>query len=195
MPLPTLNRLQQMCRYISIQTIRIESEVYEKDKVEMILKEFQYDSIELVVENSLDTGEIKSIENNHNRANIRFINDGKKRIKDRKIELFPFLYSEYFNPCLGHQIAVDANGDIKPCLWFDKVLGNIEKDDLKAMIIGGNFDIYWDTHKMKIEACKDCELRRVCDDCRADVANNGNDFFQKPSFCDYDPYTGEGIHR
>jgi radical SAM protein with 4Fe4S-binding SPASM domain len=87
-------------------------------------------------------------------------------------------------------VAVDANGDIKACLWFDRVLGNVENDDIKKMIIRGDFDIYWDAHKMKIDSCKDCELRRVCDDCRAEVENTGKDFYAKPSFCDYDPYTG-----
>ena len=142
----------------------------------------------MFVESGLDIEQIEKIKNNHPDAKIRFIKDVKKRIKDQKIELFPFLYSEFFNPCLGHQVAVDANGDIKACLWFDHVLGNVENDDIKELIIRGDFDKYWETHKSNIESCKDCELRRVCDDCRADVVNKGIDFYAKPTFCNYDPY-------
>lgn len=85
---------------------------------------------------------------------------------------------------------MDANGDIKYCLWFEKALGNVENDDIRTMIIRGDFDTYWETNKMKIEICQDCEYRRVCDDCRADLLNQGRDLCLKPSFCDYDPYHG-----
>jgi len=190
MSIVTLNRLQDMCQYIPIQKIRIEAEVFEKDKIEMVLENFTFDSVELFVESGMDAEQIEYLKKNFPDADICFIKDGKKNIKDQRIELFPFLYSNYFNPCLGHQVAVDANGDIKCCLWLDKALGNVEYDDIKSMIIRGDFDVYWETHKMKIESCKDCELRSVCDDCRADVENAGRDFFAKPSFCDYDPYKG-----
>ena len=186
----TLNRLKEICKYIPIEKIHIEAEVYEKDKIEIVLGEFAYGSIELFVESGIDIDQIEYLKKKYQGASILFIKDGKKKIKDHKIELYPFLYSQYFNPCLGHQAAVDANGDIKCCLWLDNVLGNIKNDDLKNLIIRGDFDVYWDTHKMQIESCKDCELRFVCNDCRADVIKRGGEFFEKPSFCDYDPYKG-----
>ena len=185
-----LNRLQDMCQYIPIEKIRIEAEFYDKDKIDMVLNEFNFESVELYVESGKYTESFENIKKIYPDVNIRFIHDGKKRIKNQKIELFNFLYSEFFNPCLGHKVAVDANGDIKSCLWFDHILGNVENDDIKEMIIRGDFDVYWEADKMKIESCKDCELRRVCDDCRADLVNKKKDFYGKPSFCDYDPYKG-----
>jgi radical SAM protein with 4Fe4S-binding SPASM domain len=190
MSYPTLNRLKEMCKYIPIEKIRIEAEVYEKDRIEMVLGEFKFSSIEFFVESGIDTEQTEFLKNRHQDAAILFIEEGKKRIKDQKIELHPFLYSQYFNPCLGHHAAVDANGDIKCCLWSDHILGNIETDDLKKLIIRGDFDLYWEAHKMKIESCKDCELRFVCHDCRVDVLKKGAEFYAKTFFCEYDPYKG-----
>ncbi len=186
----TLNRLQEMCQYIPIQKIHLEAEEYEDNKIDMILEEFNIENIELYVENGIDPKQMEYLKNKYSNKGIVFIKDGRRNIKDQKVELFNFLYSQYFNPCLGHQVAVDTNGDIKCCLWFDKILGNIESDDIKEMIIRGDFDKYWEANKNEIEICKDCELRFVCNDCRADVIKRGGDFFAKPSFCDYDPYKG-----
>ncbi len=191
MSISILRRLKETCQYIPIQKIRLEAEIYEKDKIETILREFNFGIIELYVEKGLEPKEQEHLKNTYGNKGVTFIEDGRKKIKEQIINVFHFLYSQYFNPCLGHKVAVDANGDIKCCLWFEKVLGNIEKADIKEMIIKGDFDTYWDTHKTKINSCKDCELRRVCDDCRHDVLQKGGAFYDKPFYCEYDPYTGD----
>ncbi|MCP5104971.1 MAG: SPASM domain-containing protein, partial [bacterium] len=123
--------------------------------------------------------------------NISFSVNRKKDPKKLDVKLSQFFYSKYYNPCLGHQVAVDTHGRIKPCLWFDKILGNVRKDDLKDMIIAGIFDPYWESAKHKIETCKECELRFACDDCRVFALKKGGGLEAKPSYCEYDPYTGE----
>jgi len=186
----TLKLLQDSCQYIPIQRVRIEAEEYENDKIEMVLQEFKYESLELYIENAVDQQHLEYLAKKYIDKKIILVEDGRKKITEQRIEVFGFLYSQYFNPCLGHKAAVDANGDIKCCLWSDHILGNIETDDLKKMIIRGDFDLYWESHKMKIESCKDCELRFVCDDCRVDVLKKGAEFYAKPFFCEYDPYKG-----
>jgi radical SAM protein with 4Fe4S-binding SPASM domain len=124
---------------------------------------------------------------------IKSLGDGRKKIKDLKVEIFNFFYSKYYNPCLGHQVAIDTGGEIKCCLWSEEVLGNIGTDDLKDMIIRGVFDKYWEYTKSKIESCKDCELRVACDDCRIFALQHTGKLEAKPPYCAYDPYTGEDI--
>lgn len=186
-----LNTLQEKCRYIPIKKIRIEAEEDDDDKIVKILKEFEYKEVELYVENNLNKKQIDHYKEICGNRRIVFLKDGRKKIKELKVEIFNFFYSKYYNPCLGHQVAVDTNGDIKCCLWFDDILGNIASDDLKAMIIRGDFDTFWDTSKIKIESCRDCELRFACDDCRVFALKNGDKLESKPAYCKYDPYIGD----
>ncbi len=107
--------------------------------------------------------------------------------KELKVEVFYFFYSQYFNPCLGHQAAVDTDGTIKPCLWSRQVLGNLSRDNLKDMIISGVFDEYWELTKDRIEICRHCEKRFFCSDCRVSCNQVGENPNGKPSYCDYNP--------
>jgi hypothetical protein len=83
MSLSTLKRLQEMCKYIPIQNICIEAEEYENDKIEMILQQFNFDSIELFVENGMGTVQIEYLKKKHHDASIQFIESGKKKSKTR----------------------------------------------------------------------------------------------------------------
>lgn len=186
----TLKRLIELCRHIPINRIRVEAEIFEKEKIDLILTEFKVDHIEMFIEDGLNDKQKESLKNKFKDVGIEFFLNGKKDIKGQKIKLFTFLYSQFFNPCLGHQVAIDMNGDIKGCLWFAKTLGNVHTDDIKAIISRGDFNLYWNSHKMKIESCKECELRQVCDDCRVDQENHNLDFYAKPTYCDYDPVKG-----
>ena len=84
LPYSILIRLKEMCKYIPIKKIRIEAEVYEKDKVEMILKEFNVENVELFVESGMDAKQTEYLKENYHGTSIRFSEDGKKRIKDKK---------------------------------------------------------------------------------------------------------------
>jgi len=106
------------------------------------------------------------------------------------LDINNFFYTFNFNPCLGHQIAIDTEGEIKPCLWSETVIGNIKECNLKDLITSGKFDKFWNLKKDKINSCKDCEYRYVCNDCRVSALKDKNDLKAKPSFCKYNPFTG-----
>lgn len=181
--------LRKKCQYIPIDTIRVESEEEDNRLIEIILKGFECRVVELHIENSISQEKLEMYKQKSNGKSIRLINDGKKKIMDLKAEIFRFFYTDYFNPCLGHKVAIDTGGEIKSCLWSEKTHGNIKTDDLKDMIIRGKFDSYWEFTKSKIEICKDCELRYACDDCRVYALNQSGRENAKPAYCDYDPYT------
>ena len=186
----TLKCLQEKCRYIPIQKIRIEAEESDLVKIEKILKEFVFEEIELYIENGLDKACIDKYKELCGKRRFIFQKDGRKKIKELKVEIYNFFYSKFYNPCLGHQVAIDINGDIKCCLWINEVLGNIAKEDLQTLIIKGDFDKFWETSKIEIEVCKDCELRFACNDCRVIALKESGRLDSKPSYCNYDPYTG-----
>jgi hypothetical protein len=133
-------QLQTKCKYIPIDIIRIEAEHEDIGLIESIIKGFNCRVVELHIENGITQEKLKEYEQESNGKEIIVIKDGRKKIMDLKAEIFKFFYINYFNPCLGHKVAVDTSGEIKCCLWSDEIIGNIEKDDLKDMIIRGKFD-------------------------------------------------------
>jgi len=186
-----VEQLQKKCQYIPIDKIRIEAEEEDMDLIERIITGFKCRVVELHIEDTISQYKFEEYEKKSNGKKIVVIKDGRKEIKNLKAEIFRFFYTKYFNPCLGHKVAIDTDGEIKCCLWSDDILGNIETDDLKDMIIRGIFDFYWEFTKNKIESCKDCELRYACDDCRVYPIKKIGCINAKPDYCDYDPYKSD----
>lgn len=67
------------------------------------------------------------------------------------------------------------------------IFGNIECDELESIIQTADFQKLWFITKDMIETCKDCELRYMCQDCRAYTKDSRSDF-SKPTKCNYNPY-------
>ncbi len=185
-----LDQLIEKCRYIPVNIIRIEAEQEDAYKIEKILREFNCKKVEIYIETCLKPDRLEYFKRLSDGKEIVNLEDARKKMKELKVEIFNFFYSKFFNPCLGHQVAVDTNGEIKCCLWSEEILGNIETDDLKDLIIRGVFDKYWELSKTRIEGCKDCELRVACDDCRVFAMKSSGKTDIKPPYCEYDPYTG-----
>ncbi len=108
-----------------------------------------------------------------------------------EVNIFNFYYSRNHNPCLGHKVAIDTGGEIKPCLWADDSLGILGKNSLKDLVGSRAFDKYWRLTKNDIEECKDCELRAACRDCRVAAGISSGAINEKPPYCSYNPYSGE----
>lgn len=185
-----LDKLISNCRHIPIKKIRIEAASHNDDMVRKILKKLEFEEIEFYVQNGIAPIVKKQYEEEYNDRGIVFLNDGRKPIKELRATIFNFFYSKFYNPCLGHQVAIDTAGEIKCCLWSVDVLGDINRDNLKDMIIMEKFDKYWHILKSAIKTCKDCELRYACDDCRAHSMQDTGGLNAKPPFCDYDPFSG-----
>jgi SPASM domain peptide maturase of grasp-with-spasm system len=71
-----------------------------------------------------------------------------------------------------------------------KDYGNISSTTLQEALNHPDFKKYWNITKDKISACKDCEFRHICTDCRAYI-ENPEDIYSKPLKCGYNPYTCE----
>lgn len=98
-----------------------------------------------------------------------------------------FIESVHFNSCLNKKISVDKNGLIKNCPSMSFNFGHISTTKLKDALENNDFRKVWKINKDKIEVCSDCELRYVCQDCRAYIEDKNN-MYSKPIKCNYDPY-------
>lgn len=98
-----------------------------------------------------------------------------------------FIESIHFNSCLNQKISVDRNGLIKNCPSMKDNFGSIFKTSLKKALENEGFKKVWNINKDKIEVCSDCELRYVCQDCRAYIEDENN-IYSKPLKCSYNPY-------
>jgi radical SAM protein with 4Fe4S-binding SPASM domain len=188
----TLAALKEKISHVHVQNLHIEAESYDQEKIEYILEGFPYKQALLIVEEGLKKEEHDQIKKicNIRKTGVTFLTDGKKDLKTLKVEIFDFFYNQHFNPCLGQQLAVDCGGEIKPCLWWHEILGDIKKDNIISMINIGIFDKYWECSKDKINVCKDCELRYACLDCRLSHHDGEDNFTEKPTYCSYNPYVG-----
>ena len=98
-----------------------------------------------------------------------------------------FIESVHFNSCLNKKIAVDKQGFIRNCPSMSNHFGHISVKSLFEALQDEEFIKVWEINKDKIEVCSDCELRYVCQDCRAYISDQNN-LFSKPIKCKYDPY-------
>ncbi|MDD4921052.1 MAG: grasp-with-spasm system SPASM domain peptide maturase [Bacteroidales bacterium] len=98
-----------------------------------------------------------------------------------------FIESVHFNSCLNKKISVDKSGLIKNCPSMKDSFGHISTTKLKEALENDAFRKVWKINKDQIEVCSDCELRYVCQDCRAYIEDKKN-IFSKPIKCNYDPY-------
>jgi SPASM domain peptide maturase of grasp-with-spasm system len=98
-----------------------------------------------------------------------------------------FIESVHFNSCLNKKIAVDKKGFIRNCPSMSNHYGHISVKSLLESVQNEDFRKIWTISKDQIEVCSDCELRYVCQDCRAYIADEKN-IYSKPVKCKYNPY-------
>ncbi len=98
-----------------------------------------------------------------------------------------FIESVHFNSCLNKKIAVDKQGFIRNCPSMSNHYGHISVKSLFDAVQNEKFRTIWNISKDQIEVCSDCELRYVCQDCRAYIEDTSN-IYSKPIKCNYNPY-------
>lgn len=187
-----IESLEKNLMHLHVKKIRIETDHLEPSKIEKILSRFKCRVFDLYARQGIEREILENVRKISQDCNshLTIHDEIKMPISELKVELFHFFYSQHFNPCFGHQVAIDTGGEIKPCLWSGEVLGNIKSDNLKDMVISGIFDKYWEMTKNKIEVCKDCEKRYACNDCRVAAAAKTGNQYAKPPYCEYDPFNG-----
>ena len=102
-------------------------------------------------------------------------------------ELYKF--SQVCNNCWDHKISITKDGMIRPCIYSNIIIDDLEK--LNSPKTVEKIQSYWYLTKDKVEKCKECELRYFCIDCRelAQRESKGNIYASNPN-CKYDPHTG-----
>ena len=187
----TIEKILKEFKGIPLLKLIIEAEYWDKDAIVSLVRGLAFEELKLVIESEsgINSEEISIL---LGKKNIEIDTIRKVQIDEINISTYDFFYNQVFNPCLGHQIAIDTEGEIKPCLWWSNILGNIRYEKISSMIISGRFDKYWEISKDTIDVCKCCEYRYNCMDCRINTMSNYDKFKSKPIFCKYDPYTGEG---
>jgi radical SAM protein with 4Fe4S-binding SPASM domain len=107
-------------------------------------------------------------------------------------------YSDYginrsINRCLFGKIAITINGDILPCRAARKhKLGNYwESPPILERIRLGEMDHYWFLTKDKIDTCRRCEYRYLCDDCLFLAHQISDTRISRNVFCAYNPTKGQ----
>lgn len=177
---------------IPVDHLRIEAVTDSPGCVGFMLKSFPFQTVDIFVEEGVGppTREAYRLICRDRKAGLTIMENGKRDAAALTFDARGFFYCRQFNPCLGQQLAVDGDGAVKHCLWASQSLGHVEKEGLREVILAGAVDEYWEKTKDGIEVCKDCELRYACFDCR--VGKKGAFMAaEKPSYCSYDPYTGE----
>lgn len=97
-----------------------------------------------------------------------------------------FWESKHYNNCLYKKIAIDKEGYIKNCPSMKEHFGHVSDTTLTSVVHQDGFKKFWNITKDDIETCSECELRYVCQDCRAYTREADNPY-SKPLKCKYDP--------
>ena len=105
-----------------------------------------------------------------------------------KYNLHQIYYNESlnYNTCLNKKLSIDKNRKIKNCPYLDKDFGDYTHNSIIETVKSKEFQKLWKLSKDKINECKDCQYRYMCNDCRVFTVNNN--IKNKPIFCDFNPY-------
>jgi radical SAM protein with 4Fe4S-binding SPASM domain len=187
----TAEKIVENFQHLPIDRLVVEAETFDKEIVITLLKGLHPEQIHLVLEHGIAADEVELLKRTV-KTDVQVVTQRNVPIREIITDAFDFFYHQSFNPCLGHQVAIDTQGEIKPCLWWPGELGHIHKDTVRDMIYEERFKQYWEANKDSIEVCKDCEYRYNCHDCRLNSLNPDEILRLKPVFCCYDPYNGKG---
>lgn len=116
-----------------------------------------------------------------------FKNVNELRFKHFQPNIFSYSEAQNYNIYYNKKAYINPNGDIQQSPFTNKVFGNIKTKSLLSIISNQTFQEYWDIPKDKIEVCKDCEFRYVCNDGRIPIKRDDETYYFEES-CTYDPY-------
>ena len=188
--------LMDQFRNIPIQTLTIigGNPLLEMDRLKTIISGIKADSYRIMC-TSPNINELKSEIRELEKTGVSLLNSvcNTTPIDESSMSgnVSQFFYNQQFNPCWGNKIAVDSNGDIKPCMWSSQELGNIAETLIYQLIMTNKVDRFWLLNKDKIETCKECEYRYSCFDCRVLLERDHRSLTGKPAICSYNPGKGK----
>ncbi len=191
MTIYTAEKIIENLKRIPIHKLMVQAETYDRGIIFPLLNSLDFEEFNLVLEHNITDDEVELLKS-RTKAKVRVGNPNPFPIKEIITDAYEFFYNQSFNECLGNQVAIDTQGEVRPCLWWPGEVGNIHRENLKEMIFEGRFNRFWEATKNEIDVCKDCEYMYNCHDCRLNSIYPDEYFLAKPVFCGYNPYTGEG---
>jgi radical SAM protein with 4Fe4S-binding SPASM domain len=191
MTISTAEKITENLQRIPIHQLMVQAVTYDREIIFYLLNSLDFEEFHFVLENGITDDEVEHLKH-QTKADVWVGTPHPFPIKEIITDAYFFFYNQSFNSCLGNQVAIDTQGEVRPCLWWPSEVGNIHQENLKEIIIEGRFNRFWETTKSAIEVCKDCEYIYNCHDCRLNSFNPDENFLSKPVFCNYNPYTGEG---
>lgn len=93
------------------------------------------------------------------------------------------------NSCWQGKMNITCDGYISPCIMGEAFINknyNVRKISIDKIIEEYLIVDFWSVSKDKIEVCKECEYRYVCNDCRP-ICVDKNNFYAKDKNCNYNP--------
>lgn len=128
------------------------------------------------------------------RANFSLITDDliRKKLITKKTFSMPITVDRCRRFVSGHncfknKVYIASNLEVFPCA-MERRVKHCTVDKHKGIVLN---EVWCNLSKDKIEVCEYCEYRYACHDCRPNsLADN---FYAKPWFCTYNPFTGEWI--
>jgi radical SAM protein with 4Fe4S-binding SPASM domain len=106
-----------------------------------------------------------------------------------KLKETHYRFNREFNSCWGKKIAVMRDGKVRPCIYSEVVIGDLNTEPAADILERARG--YWEITKDKVKRCRDCELRYICFDCREIARREENDLHAPNPHCSYDPHTGK----
>ena len=95
------------------------------------------------------------------------------------------------NSCWHGKLVVTENGDVLPCVFEREcVYGNVRRQSLKEILKGDEAKRCWHMDFSRVQACRDCEFRFACHDCRPLARGATGMLDGKNPRCLYDVYKG-----
>lgn len=133
------------------------------------------------------TGRGRSMENWPEKYGLNTIQTSPKFTIDPE----GFAKKQHWNSCWYGKAGVTSSGDVLPCLFArDHVAGNIHETNLTDIITGKKMQQFWSLTYDRIEPCRQCEYRYVCEDCRPWASGFTGNLYAKTPRCTYNPLTG-----
>ena len=93
------------------------------------------------------------------------------------------------NSCWQGKMNITCDGYVSPCIMGEAFINknyNVREIPIDKIIEEYLIVDFWSVSKDKIEVCKECEYRYVCNDCRP-ICVDKNNFYAKDKNCNYNP--------
>ena len=98
-----------------------------------------------------------------------------------------------FQTCWCGKLLVNPQGKVSPCPSAREqkfFVGNIRKTPLKKLVAKKALHNLWGLTLDDVAACRDCEFRFACHDCRANAYVYSGNLLEKNPYCLYEPKKG-----